>query len=737
MAKKKRKTFQKSQLLSIFQNGNYQKVISKIKQFEIEGMSDKELYEIKLSSYEQLASSNFDVGDVTRALRDIESFLSISDSEPYRLIKLKYLCYLEYFEDAVKFGEELIVSKDNKIKKEAMFLYLLANIYEGNYELNQKYLKLLSPAKQNYTLGFVEFLRGNIDKSLEFLHKCNPRIQVEKENLQAIKSIILNEKMVCSDTVKPLYRFLICGDDRSLQNTKNSRAIKKEVLSKFFKNKKESDMKNLLSLKSSISIETILNNTIKDKEQRKKLIYNNIVLLIEKQGNYDKALELFVKYKFDLVLMVESALLFINLRSHTEDKKSDKIIIEFFSNYFKLHYKKLSEFQLNCVFIFLVKNINTQIDITITFDLIKEYGGDDVIFLLKEIPLMSKLEPSYQDSFSKIVKRYSYFKNIMLTNLSNQLESIDKEFETLAKEEREPLVVRLILLISLLKNLQQPHKKYQKTLFDIFGNLALVCQSFELKKYKKLYLELAESINVFIDYYGVNKIELSVDIKALFVSIDKGKSLKISKVNKYDNEIMFDFLSKMFEEEDDNSDRYDFDEEEYDFSLIKKDLISALKNNQDPFALRFNKLNAYRYSNVIYGFILDVIAKAIEFNRYDSLFVVKLLVFINLQVEDEFFREKLVSAVGVYAKKDVDVAKLFLYDCITNVDMKDRKYVWYLKWLEGYLMLVADYSLPQDGAFYSCLHHFKKTQEKKKFKSLDAKYKKIVKKFKERGGLFD
>jgi len=52
MAKKKKKTFSKEGLLSLFENNNYQKVISKIKQFDIEGMSSKELEYITLSSYE-------------------------------------------------------------------------------------------------------------------------------------------------------------------------------------------------------------------------------------------------------------------------------------------------------------------------------------------------------------------------------------------------------------------------------------------------------------------------------------------------------------------------------------------------------------------------------------------------------------------------------------------------------------------------------------------------------------
>jgi len=62
MAKKKRKKFQKKQLLSLFYNQNYQKVISKIKQFEIEGISDNELHQIQITSYKKMAENHFQLG---------------------------------------------------------------------------------------------------------------------------------------------------------------------------------------------------------------------------------------------------------------------------------------------------------------------------------------------------------------------------------------------------------------------------------------------------------------------------------------------------------------------------------------------------------------------------------------------------------------------------------------------------------------------------------------------------
>lgn len=67
-------------------------------------MSAEELHKIQLISYDKLAEANFESGDINRAMRDIEPLLMIENSDKYRLIKLKYLCYMEHFKDAILFN---------------------------------------------------------------------------------------------------------------------------------------------------------------------------------------------------------------------------------------------------------------------------------------------------------------------------------------------------------------------------------------------------------------------------------------------------------------------------------------------------------------------------------------------------------------------------------------------------------------------------------------------------------
>ena len=497
MAKKKKKKFQKKQLLSLFHNENYQKVISKIKQFEIDGMSDKELYQIQITSYEKLANANFRLGDINRAMRDMESLLTIDSSEEYKIIKLKYLCYMEYFKDAIVFAQDLINSKNSKIKKEALFLYILANIYSGNYDIEEKFLKLLPIARVNYILGFKEFLEGNIEEALLYLDKCNPRVKIEKKNIEAIKSIILNQETTSSEILKPLYRFLINGDDTNLQNTKNSRIIKKDILTQFYKNKKSSEIEKLISLKSSIPIETIVEE-IKDKEKQTKLIYNNIVLLVDKQKNYHKALELFIKNKNQLVQIVESAVLLIQIKSLLDDTKSDKIVLNFLSNYLKLHYKKLSPFQLDFIFVFLIQSsqINTSIRI------IKEYNGEDILFILKDLIEITEVEPQIQERFNRIIKRYSFIKDKTFEAILGVIDSFNENISIIKSKEIELFAKQLSKILTLFQNCQKPHKKYQPKIFKILSSISSFIQNLDFATNRDLYIQLSETINRFIEIFN-------------------------------------------------------------------------------------------------------------------------------------------------------------------------------------------------------------------------------------------
>jgi hypothetical protein len=732
MAKKKKKKFQKKQLLSLFHNENYQKVISKIKQFEIDGMSDKELYQIQITSYEKLANANFKLGDINRAMRDMESLLTIDSSEEYKIIKLKYLCYMEYFKDAIIFAQDLINSKNSKIKKEALFLYILANIYSGNYDIEEKFLKLLPIARVNYILGFKEFLEGNIEEALLYLDKCNPRVKIEKKNIEAIKSIILNQETTSSEILKPLYRFLINGDDTNLQNTKNSRIIKKDILTQFYKNKKSSEIEKLISLKSSIPIETIVEE-IKDKEKQTKLIYNNIVLLVDKQKNYHKALELFIKNKNQLVQIVESAVLLIQIKSLLDDTKSDKIVLNFLSNYLKLHYKKLSPFQLDFIFVFLIQSsqINTSIRI------IKEYNGEDILFILKDLIEITEVEPQIQERFNRIIKRYSFIKDKTFEAILGVIDSFNENISIIKSKEIELFAKQLSKILTLFQNCQKPHKKYQPKIFKILSSISSFIQNLDFATNRDLYIQLSETINRFIEIFNIDREDLSKDIKILFISLEKEKSIK--KEKKTDDETMFDIFKQIVNDydEDDFDDMLNSFDEDYlddnDLARIKKDFIEALKNNQTPFNNELEDIEDSFNNPIIFEFILDLVGKAIEFDRYDDSFTQTLLDNMYIEPQDNYYREDLIMAIKKYAKKDIKIAIIFFYDCITLVPTNQRETVWYLKWLEAYLYLVDDYSQPRDKAFKGCLNHFIKVQQKKRFKTLNDKFKKLINRFKDKG----
>ena len=730
MAKKKRKKFQKKQLLSLFYNENYQKVISKIKQFEIEGISDNELHQIQITSYKKMAENHFQLGDINRAIRDIESLLKIDNGLKFKLIKLKYLCYMEHFQDAILFAKELIDSKNAKIKKEAIFLYILANLYSGDYSIDEKYLKLLPSARVNYILGFRELLKGDRDQALLYLDKSNPRAKIEKDNIKAIKSIILNQDMN-SDNLKPLYRFLISGDDTNLQNTKNSRAIKKEILAQFSKNKKNSDIENLISLKSSIPIETITKE-IKDKEEQIKLIYNNIILLVEKDRNYNRALELFIKNRNQLVQFVESGLLFIQLKSLADDEESDKLILNFFINYLKLHYKKLSLFQLDFIFIFILQHSPNREEASVR--LVKDYGGEDMIFILKDLMKIKEVEPSHQERFNRIFKKYSFLKAKNFEGLAETIDFIDENSSIMGLEETDEFVKQLSITLILLQNAPKIHKKYQYSILKFLSSMANLFQNLDFDKNRELYTQLYDTINRFIENYQIDKSELSENIQRLFSSIKNQKNMK-PKEQKKDKNVLDMLRDIMNDEELDYSEFFD---DEYldkdDLKEIKQKFIDALRVGKDPFLVdRLEELEESFYNDTLFEFALEMTSKAIEFKRYDDYFIYTLLEEMGINPFNSNFRNDLIMPIQNYAKKDIETALIFLNDCIVSTPKKDRETVWYLNWLEAYIYLVDDYNRPKDKKFKACLQHFLRVQQKKRFKTLNAKFNKLINRFKDKG----
>ena len=117
----------------------------------------------------------------------------------------------------------------------------------------------------------------------------------------------------------------------------------------------------------------------------------------------------------------------------------------------------------------------------------------------------------------------------------------------------------------------------------------------------------------------------------------------------------------------------------------------------------------------------------------DADFIRDFLEYMYLTPEESYYRDDLVVAIKDYAKRDIGTALIFFYDCITLVPTSQRETVWYLKWLEAYIYLVDDYNQKKDEDFKDCLYHFIKVQQKKRFKSLHGRFKKLIDRFQNKG----
>ena len=730
MSKKKKKKFQKKQLISLFENEKYQKVISKLKQFTIDGLNEDELDDILTTSYKNLAQLNFEQGDIARAIRDINSLLQRKDEVEYRLIKLKYLCYIEYFEEAISLGKELIVVKDNKRQKEAIFLYLMVKLYGGYNDLESKLLKAIPISRQRYILGFKALLEDDKSLALDYFKKCNPRAKVEKKNIKAVIAIIENQEIACHKDIKPLYKFFLIGEADGISNSKNFRAIKKEVKDNFSKIEKNIDMKNLLSLKKPVPVEVILKNA-KDKEQKSRLIYNNIVLLIDRR-EYKNALNLFFKYKNSLVQFIESVFILMDIKNHTQDSKSDSVLIYFFSSYLKLHHKKIAPYQIDYMLLFLIQR--NYYNIKESIKLAKEYNRDNFIFFLKELPSMGKLTPYYQISFNKALKKYSIFTDTLLDLMIEDIEYADKTLYNLTPKEKETFVHHLYLLIIVLENLANPHRKYKKYLFKFLKNLALVLQSFSYSNNEFIYLKLSIVIEQYIEYFKVDRFNLAIDIKALFVSISKKESVKIENENVYDEDDYSALAKKFFFEEELENDMYDFDIIEYDLSIIKHRCLNALESGEESPFQALNELTDFKYHRFRISTLLEILTDVIKLKLNHLSAIEDMLSSLKLDLHSFCNRDDLVSVVNKYALRDIETARLLLKYALDSVATTSMEYVWYLKWIDGYLTLINNYKLEKNSKYIYYRELFLSIQEKKKFKSLKSKYKKI-KKLKEEGAL--
>lgn len=736
MARKRRKIFPKEQLLQLFENKNYQKVVSKIKQFTIEDMSEDELLKIHLNSLVNLSSQHFEIGDIQRALRDIELALVIQISSNIQFLKLKYLCYLEKFKEAYEYSKSLLDTKDMKIKKDIVFYYFISNIYY-DHSIDKDYLKFLTQAKQNYILGLLAFFQDDMELCLKYLDKCNPRLKVEKENLKALKSIILNKDYLEYEGSKPLYKFLLLGDDENLQNTKNTRENKQIVLKQFKQQKSNNTLQNLIELKHPID------NSLLKQQNNIKLVFNNIALLLEIDNNYEEALNLFLYNKDKLVDMPESIYLLLKIyEMDKENISSGQKTIWFIKKYLLLHKDKLSPFALKYIFYAIFtdfthlsdKDINNQY-----IQIAKEYQQLPIQSVIQEFsnPHTKNIE-KFQEHIVNFFNTFDKINEKAILQIIGGIEQfkyyLDAFTESLDNNAKEAMVTTIDTNVAMLIKVKNPDTKYEKSIFKLFDVMSQILLEFDINVYFEQFKNLENAINYFIDIYNYNRDNLSQNILQLSAYISSGVATNKNNKNHFENTL--DRLKKMisddleFDEDDEFDDFFDEDNLEYEFGEIFGEFKMALKSGENPYKCLspFPRFYSWFFEREFESIAFDLMSEYARFKNLTQKVIEKIFKLTGFELGDEIVRKRLPTILNEYAEHSPEITLQILEYLIEF--KKSYETAWYMQWLYIYLNIAYKNSKKQNKIYKTIIARFVEIQKKKKFTTFNKKYEKIVKMFK-------
>jgi len=729
MARKNR-TFPKNKLVSFFKRSEYQKVISKIKQFTIAGMTQDKVNEMMIVSYEKLSDEHFQNGDIARALRDLESLLQIDDSENYRLLKLKYLCYLEHFDEAIVLGQLLLNSKNSSLKKEAAFYYLLAKVYSGEAEIEAKLLRMLPVSRKNYLLGFQALMLGQDAEAIEFFDATKPRAKIEKLNLEAFKSLLSGKSHNLEmDSLKPLYRFLLSGDDTALQNSKNVREFRQEINNQFAHVSKEKGVQDLLSLTRATTLENIKKYASSEEEEIK-LVSNNIALLMEKQ-QFTEAWRQFSHYHLHLANLQESLFLFLAMSRHYDVEKNAIKLVIFLEHYLPKHQHKLSPFVMEYLFYAIFVHINNPDNVKTEerfMALARKNGIEHFSFLWNDYYSFDFLQLNNKKDKDMLVAMFgdfSYTKENLIAELAKRIDNAPFSYviEDIPPMQHKIIVEELIFKIQSLQNIREMISlKYQKSVITLLSSFAKMVHAFDIKKDQKIYAVLKEVVLSFTKIYHLKQRKLPIDIKALFVAVDENRNLKQDD----DDDDDFFFFRRVLKE---GRDLYDFDEEEFDFADYKQEFVEILKAGRDlsAFLTDFSKKyvdNSYTRSGKYLQYVLDFIVISETVQPLSVEFIQMVIKNTRLISDARYDRADIPDAIYAMAYDNSQAALIVLKILLDNVFMKE--YVWYMNWLYTYLEIVKIYDLTKDSNYYETRKLFIKIQKKKKFKSMNKRYQKVL-----------
>ncbi len=696
-----------SEINGLIATGGFKNAINILKNSDIENFTIDEQIDLNLKLYRLQSIKEFEAADIRKAIKYIEEAISIKVTELNQLFYAYYLSYLEHFEKVNKVTTSLINSKNTTISKTAIFLSLLADIYQNKFDINSVLLDKLNSAKKEYLLSFYSLKNNDLKEALNYLKNMNLKLTKEKANVKALISIIENSEFIPSKTEpsKTFYKALL-GLSLNLENFINSksvRVLKSEYQTYLEHSNKTKMFNNFLNLKESLhfdKLKLLMQNTPSD--MRAFLIYNNIVLLLN-ENKFDTILEFFKMYKKELLTIPESIfvlnkvaknmsklLIMIDIEDEYDleyiraiEHKVTTIMLQFSKEYLSLYINKLQSFQIDVIFnsfsIFFKAFENAHLKLfTKNFTSFAKSFNFNPIFLQTN-KFFTEIQTESE------TKLENDLKEILTNNSFNNMEMIETEMiafclamrsgylnKNLDIELKKQIPIVIVKTVNIFFNTKAKYKNFVK-LLNMLDLLTSIVLKFNFTKHKDTYQKLLETSKFYLEYFN-------------------------SKLENYKN---LTLLSEIIENSTNSIEE------------LKQNYTKEIENKKDGLNI-IKKLKQSIY-------YVDFLNIYIEIAGFNENYIIKYINSINFYAQE---RNKFVSDFRVSNIKNTKLINQFYKAILPTYQINTG---WYLEWCLDYLIFVCENNISKD-VFIKDIYNFAiKLQANRKFKAQEAKYKKMTK----------
>jgi len=530
--------------------------------------------------------------------------------------------------------------------------------------------------------------------ALKHLNNSKPRAKAEKNSIEALKAILLQKTDLPTKDIKPLYKFLLFADDTNLQNSKNVRNFKDEILKNF---KQSSSAKSLNKL---ITLEGYIDDAVVKKENNPKLALNNITMMLEKkqEPDYEQIYRIFISYEKEFIKLPESIYVLINILKNLETGSGGAKTVSFVEKYLEIHSKKLAPFAIEYILYkllsFSFKNDKLVKRIELLFD---KYSNKDIFYTKLTFAInydTLSMYNSYKDSIENVFKKYSHTNTIIIKDIVEFISSLEYVLMFLDSQDTKNAIKKIEDSLSIIKNLDNVDKGYKSLFLNLLNSYAQAFSMFEQDELQKGYDDIRGVFKKYIDMFHYEESQFCEEAEEFLES-------SVVTQNSYTPNIVQEIY--------------------LEFKL-------ALKTGTDPFVALENYPDIYVYFYIVKDktAVFDLIMEYARFEDLSDEVIAKIFRLTDFDPKSEFLRTGIQTLITQYANEHLDIAqKIFQYILKTT----HAENVWYLNWLYSYMDMVDVHNLEKDNFFTRCLDKFLDIQGRKKFKSIQKRYDLVVNRF--------